>query len=108
VVLAVVGEAWPLPPGLDLTVFRIVQEALTNTLKHAGPVASAEVTLHYRPGSIDIEVLDDGTARPAPPAGGHGLIGMVERVSVFGGSIDTGHRPEGGFRVSVTLPVEGR
>ena len=93
---------------MDLTVFRIVQEALTNALKHAGPGAEAHVELRYLPRAVEIEVTDNGTAtRSRRPAGGHGLIGMAERVSVFGGSLQAGVRPEGGFRVFVTLPVEG-
>ena len=105
--LGTVGDAQPLPPGVDLTVFRIVQEALTNALKHADPGAEARVELRYLPRAVEIEVTDNGTTTSAPTAGGHGLIGMAERVSVFGGSLQTGVRPEGGFRVFVTLPVEG-
>jgi signal transduction histidine kinase len=102
-----VGDVRPLPPGVDLTVFRIIQEALTNVLKHAGPGAAARVELRYLPGSVEVEVTDDGTGTVAPGnGGGHGLIGMAERVSVFGGSIQAGIRPEGGFRMHVTLPVE--
>jgi signal transduction histidine kinase len=109
--LATAGDARPLPPGLDLTVFRIVQEALTNTLKHAGPGAEAYVELRYLPRSIEIEVTDTGTTPTLAAAGGrggHGLVGMAERASVFGGSLQAGARPEGGFRVFVTLPLEGR
>jgi signal transduction histidine kinase len=103
-----VGEIRPLPPGVDLTVFRIVQEALTNSLKHAGPRTLAHVELRYLPRTIEIEVDDDGPGAVASTGGGHGLIGMAERVSVFGGSIQTGLRPGGGFRVYVALPVEQR
>jgi signal transduction histidine kinase len=104
--LASVGDARAVPPGVDLTVFRIAQEALTNVLKHAGAGARACVELRYRPQAVEIEVTDDGTARPSRTAGGHGLIGMAERVSVFGGSLETGARPQGGFRVFVALPME--
>jgi signal transduction histidine kinase len=109
--LSSVGEVRPLPPGVDLTVFRIVQEALTNTLKHAGG-ARALVELRYLPRSVEVEVTDAGTGRQgwpeAGPAthGGHGLIGMAERVSLFGGELQTGVQPGGGFRVLAHLPVE--
>lgn len=106
--LASVGDVRPLPPGLDLTVFRIAQEALTNTLKHVGPGAWAHVELRYLPRAVEIEIVDSGTASVTPGCSGHGLIGMAERVSVFGGSLQAGVRPEGGFRVFVTLPVESR
>lgn len=106
--LTTVGDLRPLPPGVDLTVFRIIQEALTNTLKHAGPGAKAHVELRYLPRSVEIEVTDTGPGTASVAEGGHGLIGMSERVEVFGGSIDLGVRPEGGFRVFVALPVEYR
>lgn len=106
--LASVGDVRPLPPGVDLTVFRIAQEALTNTLKHVGPGARAYVELRYLPRAVEIEIIDSGTAPVTPGRSGHGLIGMAERVSVFGGSLQAGVRPEGGFRVFVTLPVESR
>ena len=106
--LSTVGDVQPLPPGVDLTVCRIVQEALTNTLKHAGPGSEACVELRYGPRSVEIEVIDNGTVTGPPLAGGHGLIGMAERVSIFNGSLEAGLRPESGFRVFVTLPLEGR
>jgi signal transduction histidine kinase len=106
--LDTVGDVRPLPPGTDLTVFRITQEALTNTLKHAGPGAKAYVALRYLPRTVEIEVTDTGIGAAAPNGCGHGLIGMAERVSVFGGSLQTGTRREGGFRVFVALPVEAR
>lgn len=107
--LSTVGPARPLPPGVDLTVYRIVQEAVTNTLKHAGRPARAEIELRYLPHTLEIEVVDDGTPVPAgsmSTASGHGLIGMAERVSVFGGSFRAAPRPEGGFGVHVELPAE--
>lgn len=106
--LEAVGDVRALPPGVDLTTYRIVQEALTNTLKHAGPGARARVVLRYQPRSIEIEIADDGsrTATSAPVGAGHGLIGMKERVSVFGGSLQAAPRSEGGFRVLVDLPAE--
>lgn len=104
--LVCVGAVRPLPPGVDLTVFRVVQEALTNTLRHAGLGAQARVELRYLPAQVEVEVTDNGTTAGPPAVGGHGLIGMAERVSVFGGSIEVGRRPQGGFRVSVALPSE--
>ena len=104
--LTTVGEDRALPPGVDLTVFRVVQEALTNALRHGGPHVKAHVELRYLPQAVEVEITDDGAAGGTPPTGGHGLLGMAERVTVFGGSIETGVRPEGGFRVHVVLPVE--
>lgn len=105
--LAVTGVARPLPPGADLTLFRIAQEALTNALKHAGRGATAHVCLRYLPRGVELEVTDDGAPRPGPPGTGHGLIGMAERVALFGGSFQARARPTGGFRVFVALPVPG-
>ena len=104
--LTAVGDVRVLPPGVDLTVFRIAQEALTNALKHGGPEVRAHVGLRYLPDSVEIEITDDGTGPTGPAGGGHGLLGMAERVTVFGGSIHAGARSEGGFRVNVTLPVD--
>jgi signal transduction histidine kinase len=106
--LAWTGEARTLPPGVDLTVFRIVQEALTNTLKHAGPETEARVEVRYQPTAVEIEVTDDGAGPPATSrqGRGHGLIGMAERVSIFEGCFEAGARPEGGFRVFAELPTE--
>lgn len=104
------GGPGQLSPGLELTVFRIIQEALTNTLKHAGPGAVAKVALRYGQHSVELEVTDTGGG--APPAEGHGhghgLIGMAERVAVFGGHLEVGACPEGGFRVMAELPLEPR
>jgi signal transduction histidine kinase len=106
----VAGAPRPLPPGVDLSAYRIVQEALTNTLKHAGG-ARAHVLVRYDPNAVEVEVVDDG---PGPPAAadangaatGHGLIGMRERMQLFGGELDAGPRPGGGFRVWARLPAE--
>jgi signal transduction histidine kinase len=106
VTLEKVGQVRALAPGLGLTVFRIVQEGLTNTLKHAGPGATAHVELQYLPGAVQIEVTDDGPGPADVPKPGHGLIGMAERVSIFGGCFEAGAAPEGGFRVFVELPAE--
>jgi signal transduction histidine kinase len=102
--VTVEGEQVELPSGLDLSAFRIIQEALTNTLKHAGP-ARANVTVAYRPGSVELEVLDDGGGSANGDGGGHGLVGMRERVALFDGSLETGARPEGGYRVHARLPL---
>jgi signal transduction histidine kinase len=106
VTLAVEGERAPLPAGVDLCAYRIVQESLTNALKHAGP-AHAEVVLRYEPRSLDVEVRDDGRG-PAAANGdgsGHGLIGMRERVALYGGALQTGAREGGGFEVRAHLPL---
>jgi signal transduction histidine kinase len=104
-VLRVDGDAVPLDPGVALTAYRIVQEALTNALKHAGP-ATAEVRLAYAPDLLTIEVFDTGHGPREGMAPGHGLLGMRERVSVYGGTLRTGPRPGGGFRVYARIPVE--
>lgn len=94
----------PPPPGIGLTAYRIVQEALTNTIKHAGPGALVTVRLDYEPGEMRILVEDDGVGPREAERPGHGLVGMRERVALFGGTIVTGARPGGGFRVSASLP----
>ena len=104
--LTVEGERVPLPPGVDLCAYRIIQEGLTNALKHAGP-ARAEVVLRYAQAGLDIEVADNGRG-PAAVNGhgaGHGLIGMRERVRVHGGALEAGPRPGGGFEVRARLPL---
>jgi signal transduction histidine kinase len=96
-----------LPPGIGFTGYRIVQEALTNVLKHAGP-AEASVKLDRRGGTLRIEVTDNGRGVNGRATGtGHGLAGMRERVAVYGGTLDAGPKPGGGFRVSAELPFEG-
>ncbi len=102
--LHIEGERRELPAGIELSAYRIVQEALTNALKHAGN-AHAEVHVRYGPESLELEIVDDGPGAPAPAAGGHGLVGMRERVALYGGRLDAGRRPSGGFAVSVKLPV---
>ncbi|HET7247249.1 MAG TPA: histidine kinase [Streptosporangiaceae bacterium] len=106
------GDPQPLPGGVALAAYRIVQESLTNTRKHAGPVASASVLLRYSPDAVVLTISDDGwgdlggTALPgAPGAPGHGLTGMRERVAMYGGSVTAGPRPGGGFEVVATLPL---
>ncbi|MGH3249170.1 MAG: sensor histidine kinase [Trebonia sp.] len=102
--LRVEGPPRELPQGLELAVFRIVQEALTNTVKHAGPEASADVRLRYSGSAMEVEVSDDGRGPIPPGRGGHGLIGMRERVALFGGTFTAGPRACGGFRVLAQLP----
>jgi signal transduction histidine kinase len=98
------GDRHDLPPGVDLTAYHIVQEALTNVLKHAGP-ATATVTVGYEPDAVRLEVVDDGRGvNGRASGGGHGLVGMRERVAVYGGTLVTGPRAGGGFRVAARLP----
>ena len=92
----------PLPDGVDLSAYRIVQEALTNVLKHAG-TARAEVVVRYLPQQLDLEICDDGRGATRTN-GGHGLVGMRERVDLLGGELTAGNRPGGGFAVSARLP----
>jgi signal transduction histidine kinase len=103
--LKVEGEPRPLPPGVDRSAYRIVQEALTNTLKHAGP-ARACVTLRYRAQALELEVLDDGRGAPNVDGGGFGLVGMRERAALYGGALDAGPRPGGGYALRARLPLE--
>jgi signal transduction histidine kinase len=104
------GDACCLPAGMDLAAYRIIQEALTNTVKHGGK-ATARVTVRYRVDCLEIEVVDDGRGAAAPllaggEGGGHGLIGMRERVALFGGELETGPVFPGGYRVLARLPIE--
>jgi signal transduction histidine kinase len=101
----VVGEPVELPPGVDISAYRIVQEALTNVLKHAGE-AEARLVVTYARDAVAIEVADDGRGGGAPNGGGHGLPGLRERVALFGGELEAGPREGGGFRVRARLPVE--
>jgi signal transduction histidine kinase len=99
------GEPWELPPAMDLAGYRIAQEALTNVVKHAG-TDQARVQIVYRKGEVEIEVTDDGVGRSAAVVtGGHGLVGMRERVALYGGEFAAGPRPVGGFRVWARLPA---
>jgi signal transduction histidine kinase len=105
--LELIGEPSPLPGGVELSVYRIVQEALTNTLKHADP-SSVTVTLAFRDTRLELEVVDDGTpTTPGPATDGHGIIGMRERVTLLDGELQTGPREGGGFRVAAHLPLGG-
>lgn len=99
------GEATPLPAGVDLSAYRIVQEALTNTVRHAR-ASRADVTVRYRPDALEIDVRDDGVAPPRNSGGqGHGLIGMGERAALLGGVVEAGPAPGGGYRVHARLPL---
>jgi signal transduction histidine kinase len=102
------GEPGPWGPGAGLAVYRIVQEALTNTLKHAGPRAVARVRLCYTADTAEIEVVDDGAGRPVVKSrgDGHGLAGMSERAASFGGRLEAGPAAAAGWRVRTTLRFE--
>ncbi|MFC8584782.1 sensor histidine kinase [Streptomyces sp. NPDC057217] len=110
---AIEGSPRPLPSGVELTAYRIVQEALTNTRKHGGPDAGASVRLVYFDDGLGLLVEDDGRGAPqemyedgGADGRGHGLIGMRERVGMVGGTLDAGPRPGGGFRISALLPLK--
>jgi signal transduction histidine kinase len=102
--LTIEGEPHSLPAGVDLSAYRIVQEALTNTLKHARP-AHARVTVRYRANDVELEVVDNGRGSSNGSPGGHGIAGMRERVLLYGGTLETGGRAEGGFSVRARLPL---
>jgi signal transduction histidine kinase len=109
------GEPRRLPPAVDLACYRVVQESLTNVVRHAG-ASRAEVTVTHHDGRVVVEVTDDGRAGPTDGSGagsgnrngagsGQGILGMRERARALGGSLEAGPRPGGGFRVQATLPV---
>jgi signal transduction histidine kinase len=103
--LVVEGDPRDLPVGLELSAYRIVQEALTNALKHAGD-ARASVRIRYGPESLELEIVDDGSgAATRVEGGGHGLVGMRERVALYGGRFEAARRPSGGFTVRALLPI---
>jgi signal transduction histidine kinase len=107
--LSVKGGRRPIPTVVDLTAYRILQEALTNAVRHA-PGSSVEVTVEYSPDRLALEVMNgrgDGSSDGQTTGGGHGLVGMRERVQAIGGLIETGPRPDGGYRVSAILPTVG-
>lgn len=102
-----IGELPPLTPAIELTLYRVAQEALTNAAKHAGPSARVEVRLRGRSKTVELEVADDGIGmRTGLPGTGTGLIGMRERVTAVGGTLETGSKPRGGFRVRAEVPAE--
>jgi signal transduction histidine kinase len=101
------GDQRPLPEGFELSVYRIVQEALTNVLKHAR-ANGVVVTLAFGDSRLDLEVIDDGAPQgDGAVVPGHGLVGMRERVALLGGELESGRRPDGGFRIAARLPVGG-
>ena len=102
--VAIEGEPRDLPPGIDLSAFRIVQEALTNALTHAGP-ARARVVLRYLADELELEISDDGPGDDQGSGSGYGLVGMRERVTVYGGELEAGRRPGGGYALRVRLPL---
>jgi signal transduction histidine kinase len=104
--LHVDGDPFRLPPAIDLSAYRIVQEGLTNALKHAR-ATNADVTVRYRPGQLEVEVVDDGAGAAASDGPGHGLVGVRERVKIYGGEMTAGPAPTGGFVLSARLPLDG-
>lgn len=111
--VTVIGDEWPLPQGLDLCVYRIVQECLTNVVKYAAPTR-VRMTFTYAVDTLTVQVCDDGRSVTGQPVEvtqntpGQGLIGMTERVKLYQGTITTGPRPTGGFQVTATLPLPAR
>jgi signal transduction histidine kinase len=105
VALRIEGDPVQLPPGVDLTAYRVVQEALTNALKHSN-ATEADVLVRYRGSEVELVVMDDGRGVTSGDGGGHGLVGMRERVAVYGGDLVAGARAEGGYLLRARLPVE--
>jgi signal transduction histidine kinase len=99
------GERFPLPRAIDLSAYRIVQEGLTNALKHAH-ASQADVTVRYRPDELELEIVDDGKGLATTNGHGHGLVGIRERVNIYGGEMSVGAAPAGGFILSARLPVD--
>jgi signal transduction histidine kinase len=99
------GDPVALPPGVDLSAYRIVQEALTNALKHAGP-ARAKVAVRYGADALELEIENDGAANGHGDGTGHGQVGMQERVALYGGKLESGPRAGGGYAVRARLPFK--
>jgi signal transduction histidine kinase len=95
----------PLPAAVELSAFRIVQEGITNALKHSS-AEHAQVAIRYREHELELEIADDGTGSPDGHGGGYGLAGMRERVAVFGGRLEAGRAGDGGWTLRAVLPVE--
>lgn len=102
--LSIEGVPGPVPPGVDLSAYRIVQEALTNVMKHSGEGSTARVTVAYSADDLRVTIADDGQGAAAPPGGGHGLAGIRERVAVVGGTVVAEPGATGGFEVRAHLP----
>jgi signal transduction histidine kinase len=108
--LEIEGVERPVPVGIDLSAYRIVQESLTNVIKHAD-AASARVLVRYLPNAVELEITDNGRGQrggPTPSANGHGIVGMRERVALYGGELEAGPASGGGWRVHAVLPLESR
>jgi signal transduction histidine kinase len=103
--LSIEGNVEEIPMGLELSVYRIVQESLTNVLKHAGRPARADVEVRVDRSGLSIDVTDSGGGPDGEADGGHGLIGIRERVALYGGEFDAGAAPEGGFAIRIRLPL---
>ena len=103
--LRVEGPQESLPPGVDVAAYRIVQEALTNALKYAGG-ASTQVVVRYAPDALELEILDEGLLTTPADSLGRGLVGMQERVALFGGTMEAGRRPERGYSIRAHLPLD--
>ncbi len=102
------GTPRPLAPGVDVSLYRIVQESLTNTLRHGGPGVRADILLRFDPDGVEVHIEDNGRGAAASvngDGGGHGIVGMRERVALLDGSFAAGPRPGGGFAVHVDIPV---
>ena len=104
--LHVDGDPLPLPRAIDVSAYRIVQEGLTNVLKHAG-ASHAEVTVRYRPGELQVDVVDNGAGATRSDGLGRGLVGIRERVKIYGGEMTAGPAPQGGFGLRARLPIDG-
>ena len=102
--LVVEGVPRGLPPGIDVSAYRILQEALTNALRHSG-TSQARVVVTYRPDRLELQVLDDGRGVENGSGSGHGLIGICERVAIYGGELQAGTRPEGGYALRARVPL---
>jgi signal transduction histidine kinase len=102
------GRVRPLPESTELTAFRIIQESLTNAVQHGGPNVATKVRVEYGESHLDLTVEDDGRGAAAASGspGGHGLVGMRERVAVLGGEFSADPKPGGGYRVRARIPVE--
>jgi signal transduction histidine kinase len=108
VALELSGERRELPAGLDLAAYRVAQEALTNVVKHSSG-APTTVSVHYGADAVQVSIADRGSGRPDTRlgSGGHGLVGMRERVRMYGGELHAGRRRDGGFEVRALFPLEG-